>query len=253
MSFFNRILNFNQEAVRQREQRRSQRYPAGAAFPLQASLAMSGRTSEAVWDGRVTDISAHGISVLLPLTADAVRGETCSVHLSMEDQELTVPGTVANLRPQNDHAICGLELQFSDFPARKSYMQLLEAVAFGAMLVPADSRFIRQDGSGLHKEKYSGEADSELILWRQSPGGPIDSFEFRMNDYFVRGSRHAAVLEIFSQEAVQDGNKAGYSAPALHLATSAQEEIRRLYRWAVPNLTAAIPGDVRSFLAWFNS
>ncbi|MFI5335395.1 MAG: PilZ domain-containing protein [Opitutales bacterium] len=251
MSFFNRILNFSQEAVRQREQRRSQRYPTGAAFPLQATLTLSGRTPATAWTGTLTDLSAHGTSVRLPAGAAATRGEPGRLRLAVEEQQLEVAGTIANLRAHPDHTICGFELQFPEFNTHKNYMQLLEAVALGAMLAPADARFVRQDAPGLHKEKYSGEADTELILWREAPGGAIDSFEFRMNDCFVRGHRRASGLEIYTQETVKDELKSGYTQPTVHPNTATQEEIRRLYRWVVPNFAPAVPDDVRRFLAGF--
>jgi hypothetical protein len=255
VSFFNRILNFSQDTVRQQEQRRSQRYHVGTELPLGAVLLApgggSGGQPDTAHPARVLDVSAIGASVQLEPSTRAAKGDACRLRLSLEGGHVMVDGRVANRRNTAKHVTCGLEFTFADFNAQKSYLQLVEAVALGAMLVPADPQFIRQDSPGLHKEKYTGESDTELTVWRTAAGGPIDSFEFRMNDYFVRGSRHAPVLEVYSQESLKDEHKAGYSAPALHLVSSAEEEIRRLFRWVVPNLSRGVPADARNFLLGF--
>src|SRR5258706_289088 len=97
---FSRILDFKRQVLaRLRNKRAHPRHRVGADFPLKASLGLVGsekfnadqasvRGRGLHWSGRVGDISANGLNILLSPAATTARGEATILRLTLEDQEI---------------------------------------------------------------------------------------------------------------------------------------------------------------------
>lgn len=244
--FFQRILNFKQAAVQARELRQNQRYAVGAGFPLHACLLW--RDTEVA--GRVTNLSLAGLGIVISGAFTPPR-KACTVRLTVGPDALELPARLVHRQPLGADTSCGIAVEFPEFSAKLAYLQLVEAVAFGAALVAAAPAHVTQDTAWLHKEIYRGEGDTLLTVWREKTGGSVDSFEFRLADCFIRGHVKVPRLELYTQETLAALAKPGYSAPALTHFADENAEVRRLYRWVVPNLAPAVPADIREFLGRF--
>ena len=196
------------------------------------------------WTGRLINISALGASMQIHPAATGHRGEPCTLRLSLGDCDLEIPGTVAQFRGYRDYALCGLSLTFPDFETQKTYLQLVEPVAFGATLTPRETRRVKQDAPGLHKEEFSGHASALLTVWREIEGGSLHGFDFRMNSYGVRWSSGMPELETYGFTVLEKAGKGGTH----QLSEAQQEEVRWLFCLAVHNLAKAVPADARKFL-----
>jgi hypothetical protein len=106
---------------------------------------------------------------------------------------------------------------------------------------------VKQDVAGLFKEQFPGLASSMLSVWRLIPGGPINSFDFRMNDYGVRWTDGMTEVEPYGMAKLNPGGKKT-SSPFVQLSETQLEEVRWLFCLAVPNLPKGVPQDVRKFL-----
>jgi hypothetical protein len=254
MSIFRRILNFSQEAVDRNDKREAPRHPVGESFPVKAVVHLIGHDDDGLpladqakgqdWGGRLVNISAVGASMQIHQAAMAHRGEPCQLRLSIDRSHLEIPGKIAQFRVYRDHAHCAFSLHFPDFETKKAYLQLLEAVAFGASLVPRESRKVKQDTPGLHKEEYRGDDLAALAIWREPKRGTVHGFDFRMNSYGVRWSEGMTELETYGRPVGENS-----SNTRMHRLTEAQqEEVRWLFCLAVPNLAKSVPPDTRRFL-----
>jgi hypothetical protein len=247
MLLFKRILNFNRTKVDNSEQRGAERYAVGANVQFTATVRLSRHDDQGRPDPRgrqdpelpakVVNLSTLGASVQLPPEATATHGEKCLFELSLEDYQLEIPGTVAYFRQFPAHATCGVAFAFDFFEIRKAYLQLLEAVAIGASLIPVKASEIKPDATGLEKEVYRGKEGAQLSVWRADADGEIQRFDFRMNDYGVRWSHGQSELETYATKAAGSLNR------------TEQEEVSWLFCLAVPNLAKALQADVRKFLA----
>lgn len=246
MLFFRRILNFKPAAVRARAQRQNRRYAVGAGFPLHACAVW--RDAEVA--GRVTDLALAGLGIVVPGAFTPPRKD-CTIRLTIGPEGLALPARLAHRQPLGTDTACGVAVEFPEFSAKLAYLQLVEAVAFGAALVPADPAHVAQDTTWLLKEIYRGEGDTQLTVWREKAGGSVDSFEYRLAGCFVRGHVKVPRLELYTQETLAAREKPGYSAPALTRFADENAEVRRLYRWVVPNLAPVVPADIRALLARF--
>ena len=254
MSLFKRILNFSQEAVAQSDKRTGPRHAVGQSFPVKSVLHLIGHDEDGNplpetthgqdWTGRLVNMSSNGASMQLHPAAAARRGEPCSLRLGLGQSQLELPGTVAQFRTYRDYALCGFSLHFPDFDSQKSYLQLIEPVAFGAGLTPKASDKVEQDTPGLHREEYTGQYASHLTVWRDQRNGAVHGFDFKMRNYGVRWSDGMAEVETY-------GFTAGEPPTNGHLrqlSLQQQEEVRWLFCLAVPNLAKAVPSDTRKFL-----
>lgn len=246
MLFFRRILNLKKAAVQARELRRDQRYAVGAGFPLHACVLW--RAAEVA--GRVTDLSLAGLGLVVPGTFTPPP-KAGTVRLTVGPDALELPARLVHRQPVGTDTACGVALEFPESSTKLAYLQLVEAVACGAALAPADSAHVTQDTAWLLKEIYRGEGDTQLIVWREKAGGSVDSFEFRLAGCFVRGHVKVLRLELYTQETLAAREKPGYSAPTLTHFADENAEVRRLYRWVVPNLAPAVPADIHALLARF--
>lgn len=245
--FFKRILNFDKEAVAQREQRHAVRHLVEPGTPLRAALRL-GNHDKAV---RLLNLSTGGAGVQLPQPMDFKRGDTCRLRLELDGHALRLDGNVAHQLAETSQTKLGVEFKFANFEEQKGYLQLLEPVAIGASLKPGNPKLVRQKEAGLLTKQYHGSSDTLLTVWRHFAGQAVHSFEFRMHDYFVRSSTQPKVLEIYTCEDQEHVQKQGYGVPALKRASDQREEIRQLFHWIVPHISHTVPDDIREYLAQF--
>jgi hypothetical protein len=255
---FKRILNFSKAVVYRREKRKDQRSAAGHPFPFKTVLTVLGHDSEGRtvqqdsqgvdWAGRLANLSASGASIHLHSAATGARGDRCRFSFSRDDYLLSIPGTIAYFRAYPQYMLCGLKFNFNNFDTRKAYLQLLEPVIVGASLAPVDAKKVNQDSAGLHKLQFKGSTPALLTVWRQAPGGKLHSFDFRMNDYGVRWSEGMPEVEAYGMETLNSSGRKT-APPYLPLTTAQLKEVRWLFRLAVPNLSEAVPRDIRKFMA----
>ncbi len=259
MAIFQCLLRFPRNVLaRLRDKRKSRRYPVGAGFPLKATLTLVGadprgkRVLEAAreWAGPLANFSNGGICVLLPPSALTVRGEETTVHLSLEEHRLSIPCRVAFLRVYTAHAACGLQLEFRDEATHNAYLQLFEAVVIGATLAPVSRGKSARPSGGLIREQYKSDNGTQLTVWRKAEARALDCFEFAVGNHCLRGESDSKHLTVFNRRAKPATAQAD---PAAHdtLLHESAIELRRLFRYIVPNLTKAVPNDVRQFLAGF--
>jgi hypothetical protein len=126
----------------------------------------------------------------------------------------------------------------------------MEPVVVGSSLVPAATKPVHGQ-SEQTKEQYTGESNTVLNIWRDSPGGKPKLFELLVHGFLVQGTTEAPGLKI----SYRDGAKAvrGHSRPAVPVTMTAghKEEVRRLFQFIVQNLGKGVPSDVRKFLELF--
>lgn len=237
MLLFKQILDFKEATLaRLRDKRKGVRYPVGPGWPLKGTVSLRGNTStQCDWSGQFANLSPTGASLLLPPAAVTVRGEKTTLRLSIEQHTLQLPCVVAHFRVLATHAVCGLTLTFPDFTAEKSFAQLLEAAHLGATLEPTKAAAPRRP-AGSVMEQYRAGSSARLSVWRRGEDRQIERFELTLGQHTVRGDADSN-LEIQAQE----------SGDA-HAGKDATEEVRRLYRWLLPNLNKRVPADVRDFL-----
>jgi hypothetical protein len=244
---FHRIFDFDPAAVTRMEQRLNTRYTPGAAFPLQAWL-LVGHTE---LTAKVKDISGNGISLLLDPGAPVPADTAVRVRLRFGAHQQLVGGQVVHLHPEGTRLHCGISLAFADFPARKTYFQLLQPIAIGQSLQRVPDDRVIQNEPQFTKQVYRGDEDSALTVWvGKADGAPLHSFEFQMRDYFCHVDGKSGVLEAYQRED-SGSHKGKLSHPVFDVSGSLHAEIRQLFRWILPNLSAGVPDDVRAFLQRF--
>lgn len=264
MPLFSRLAQLKRDFLaRLTDKRRAQRYPVGPEFPLKATISLVGsefldrvrnREAQAArsWGGRLVDLSAHGASLALPPSAISVRGEPTTLTLRIEEHELAIPGEVVRFVALSTHAVCGVRLGFADAVQRASYLQLLEAVILGATLRPWYPTGLVRNPPGLMRERYQGEQGTVLNVWRRKEDRACACFELKLRQHLVRGEAGRPEVEVFTPSARRDARAAG-SAPGFRLSNGAHAEVRRLFRWIVPNLNRSLAEDLRRFLLGFKA
>lgn len=244
MQLFRRIFNFEKAKVAQLEQRLNHRYTPGAGFPLQATLTLAGRENPV----KVLNLSGNGLGLLLPKPAQALSQQIAHVTLKLADYRQELAAVVAHVIPRDQGLYCGLGLTFTDFAQQKAYLQLLQPVAIGQSLQPVPPERVIQNEPQLIKQIYRGESDSVLTVWLQmTMGTPLHSFEFHHEDYFCRATMATGQLEAYQLEDATT-KSAKLTTPVYDTTGELNAEIRQLFRWIVPNLSSAVPDDVRAFL-----
>ena len=258
MLLFKRILSSAKPENKSADKRKAPRYAVGAAFPFKAVLVLlvhdedgnptGDKDNTQAWGGRLVDLSESGANIQINPAAIARRGEPCSFKIGAADYQLEFTGTIAHFRTYPQHATCGFFFDFPDREIQKAYLQLLEPVSIGASLSVVEPKKVTQDNPGLLKEQYSGRANALLTVWRRSEAKGVYSFDFRMNAYGVRWSEGMTEVEPYGLSKLNlDGEKT--NSPFVHLTASELDDVRWLFCLAVPNLSKAVPLDVRKFLA----
>ncbi len=245
---FQRIFDFRKNNILQLEQRLNHRYTPGPMFALRATLNMAGRDRT----GGIHNMSATGVGLLLERDPALVGGRSGRLRLALDEYELILNARLIHAQPREDGFFCGLTLDFEDFTAQKAYLQLLQPIAIGCTLQPVPAERVIQNEAQFTKLSYRGESNSVLSVWREnSPAATLHSFEFMMQDYFVRADAKVRVMEVFQRAQLDRPPQLKVSAPMVDVLGGANDEVRQLFRWIVPNLPAVVPGDVRGFLQSF--
>ncbi len=229
------------------EQRLNHRYVPGGGFPLQAWLITGGKE----WGARVLNISGNGIGLGVDASAKPAAGLPVRVRISMGNHQQTLDGKIAQVRPELKVMHCGIGLLFRDFLEQRSWLQLLQPVAIGQSLQPVPADRVVQNEPQFIKQVFRGDEQSALTVWLdKSFGTPLHSFEFQMHDYFCHADAKSGVLEVYTREAAES-HKGKLSNPVFDQDRDLEAEIRQLFRWILPNLSKAVPDDVRAFLQRF--
>jgi len=248
---FRRIFNFEKTKVAQMaENRLNTRYTPGAGFPLQAYL----HVARYEWKpGKVQNIAGKGIGLLLDRETKVTTGQELKVKLVLGGQELVLDGRLVHVEPRSNGVLCGLDLLFGDFEEQKAYLQLLQPVAIGQSLQAVPVERVVQNEPQFIKQVFRGEGDCVLTVWlAKTMGTPLHSFEFQMDDYFCHADVQSGVLEAYLREK-SDSHKGKLSNPVFDQSGGLRDEIRQLFRWVLPNLSPAVPDDVRAFLQRFTA
>lgn len=247
MLIFRRIFNFEKAKVEQMEKRLNRRYVPGSGFPLRTNLHFGGRDCPAV----LQDMSGNGVGVMLSKDIALDPGQMARLDLVLDQHRLEIDTRVAHLQPHDQGFYCGLGLKFGEFQAQQAYLQLLQPVVIGQSLQPMADHQPAQHEPGFRKQVFVGESDSMLTVTTALAKGPaLHSFEFRMSDFFCQGSLQTGQLETGSQ-APQLAAETKTSNPVFETSGGLHAEIHQIFRWILPNLSAAIPKDVRAFLQQF--
>ena len=249
MLLFRRIFNFEQAKVAQlAENRRNTRYTPGAGFPLKAYLHLARDEWKA---GKVQNLSGQGLGLVLGRETKATVGQDLKVRLVLGGQELVLESRLIHFEPRPTGVLCGLDLIFGDFEEQKAYLQLLQPVAIGQSLQAVPGERVVQNEPQFIKQVFRGEGDCVLTVWlAKTMGTPLHSFEFQMDDYFCHADVQSGVLEAYLREK-SDSHKGKLSHPVFDQTGGLRDEIRQLFRWILPNLSTAVPDDVRAFLQRF--
>lgn len=246
---FSRIFNFEKTRVSQMEQRLNNRYVPGASFPLQATLL----AGEQEWPAKIRDISGNGIALVVETATPPAAGTPVQVRLMLQDYRQDIPAKLVQARTSGGQLQCGLGMQFADFPSRRAYLQLLQPIAIGQSLQAVAADRVIQNEPQLTKLIFRGEEGSVLNVWLgKAAGTPLHSFEFEMQDYFCRAEAAVGRLDVYTLEEA-DSHKGKFRTPVRESSGELEREIRQLFRWILPNLSASVPGGVRAFLQRFSA
>jgi hypothetical protein len=244
---FRRLFNFEKTKVDKMEQRLNHRYTPGGGFPLQAWLVTGGKE----WGARVLNISGNGIALLVDAAAKPAAGLPVRLRVSMGSHQQTLDARLVQVKPDLKGMYCGIGLIFRDFVEQKSWLQLLQPIAIGQSLQAVPEDRVVQNEPQFIKQVFRGEEQSVLTVWLdKSFGTPLHSFEFEMHGYFCRADASSNRLEAYLLEEA-DTHKGKMSNPVFDADGDLHDEIRQLFRWILPNLSKAVPDDVRAFLQRF--
>ena len=252
MLLFKKILETEATAFRPDDKRKLPRYAVGEGFQFKTILTLfsgdkgtTGRKGKD-WPVTVVNLSATGANVRLSLAAVAFQREHCSLKFSLGDYHLEIPGMLAHFRYGARHSLCGIHFSFPDAETHHSYLQLLEPVFIGDSLIPFPAGDETPDR---HTEHYGGNPLTTLTVNREAPGGAIIGFDLRMRHYMVGWVKGSPELEVYGLGEADPSAEPSAAPPLVALTPEEEEEVRWLFCLAVPNLTKAVPADVRAFLA----
>lgn len=259
MLFFNRILKFKPGAFgKLSDKRKSPRYAVGPNFPLRAAITLGGADTRGKptqstgrdWAGRLANLSRSGASIELHPAALTTAGEKSILKLSLGNVKLEIPCRVVHFRVYSNYATCGVELTHDGGTVEKAYLQLLEAVAIGASFAPAAAAAFKRAPSGMVVEQFRSEDKAQLYAWREATSKKIESFEMTMGEYCVRGDAKSPQLEVYARKTPPSG-KTALSDSTYTLSAGVSEEVVQLFRWVIPNVSKAVPSDLRMFIHRF--
>ncbi len=245
---FKSILETENDVSRSDEKRRAPRYLLGENFAFKARLALfqnngaplpQGKTKD--WSATPVNLSATGASVQISMAAVAFAKEKCLVKFARGDFSLEVPATIAHFRCYSQYSLCGVVFNFPNPEVEQSYLQLLEPVVLGTSLARVEAV---QNTPGQIVEQFNGN-NSTFTLWRDGPEGPITGFDFRMRQYAVRWAEGDAELQLSSVERTEENGEETLEA----LTPDQHDEVHWLFYLSIPNLSKAVPADVRKFMS----
>jgi hypothetical protein len=251
MLFFKKILGTAKADAPTERRAGGERYAITPRFPMKTTFNTVGRDEMGHllqngegrdWSGVLINLSISGARMQVPSTVHAHKGDPCKLKFDLEGYVLVVPAEIAHITHRSDSFLYGMKVHLSDDENSQAYRQLIDLVALGAVLKPTKPTQ-PDEASGYLVEQYVGEEGCRLDVWRAHAGRSIIAFDFRLRNYRVRGLSDRPTLEYFI-----DSDEAGTAVPA---PAAQAAEIQRLYHWVVPNMAAAVPEDVRSFLQKF--
>lgn len=241
---FNHILDFNEGQIQEVERRRTQRYVPGRGFPLQATIEIVGVPRLA----RIIDLAPGGAGLQVP-GPGCQRDAQAKLHLLIEDVWLEFHCRIAHVRAMTAGCRVGLTACFTDFSEKKAYLQLLQPVAIGCAFRPVPAEEVRQVEPGLHKLVFAGRPGAELNVWCQGNiNGPPQAFLWKLDDYLVQGELARDDLRIYSNKYLLAPTKKSPSQAFRKIPPKISDEIRRLFRWTMLNLSKEVPANIRTYL-----
>jgi len=259
---FKKILDFQKSDGGLLDKRGAKRYPVGVKFPLKVKITLSARDGEGRllpagkhsamdWGGQILNLSTSGLSIRLHPAAIATKGETCAIKLELDNKLFELDATVANYRTGQAFVTAGVLLKFPDAYSQKAYQQLMEPVIIGSTFDAISVARVKQDVPGLFKERYEGESDSVLHIWRDSTGKIPKLFEMLVYDFCIRGNSETSGLNISYREGAKAGKRESRPAFPVSPSPEHQAEIRQFFQFIVQNLGKDVPGEVKKFLELF--
>ncbi len=247
MLIFERIFNFEKAKVEQLEKRLNLRYTPGPGFPLCGTVHHGGRD----YSAKILDVSSNGVGVLVALDTGITAGYHLRVDLGLGQHRLEIEARIAHLEPREEGLYLGLGLVFPKFELQKTYLQLLQPVVIGQTLQLMAADRVIQNEPRFSKQVFTGDPDVLLTMRReQMAGTPLHSFEFQLPDSFCRGILRQGTVAPYALESLE-ANTAEQSQAVFETSGGLHDEIRQLYRWILPNLSPAVPDDIRVFLQRF--
>lgn len=246
---FQKLFSFLSDDAKRAERRLKNRYSVGPSFPLVVVLSAGGGSHR----GRVVNISAGGLGILLEQKPAADPAAPAEISFLLEGFEIKTAATVRYVRPAEPGFHCGLTLGFDLPETRTAYLQLLMPIAIGSTLVRVEG-----GGSGsqvepeFDKMTFAGESDSKLTVWCRRDGAATpENFEFQVEEYFVRGRAIDRGLSVFSLVDDDRPHRAKDTAPLFQSGSRLEVEIKQLFRWSALNMQQNIPDRLRGFLRSF--
>lgn len=262
MLLFKKILDFQKSDGGLLDKRGAKRYPVGVKFPLKVKITLSARDGEGRllpagkhsamdWGGQILNLSTSGVSIRLHPAAIATKGENCAIKLELDNKLFELDATVANYRTGQAFVTAGVLLKFADAYSQKAYQQLMEPVIIGSTFDAISVARVKQDLPGLFKERYEGESDSVLHIWRDGTGKVPKLFEMLVYDFCIRGNSENSGLNISYREGAKAGKRESRPAIPVPLSPDHQAEVRQFFQFIVQNLGKDVPGEVKKFLELF--
>jgi hypothetical protein len=108
----------------------------------------------------------------------------------------------------------------------------------GASFVPAKAKGTGGTRPGLVSQQYFADNKAVLTAWRGAQTGELDCFELLVGAHCVKGGHTVPPLEVFRMT----------KPPKPEGSAEVAGEVRRLFRWVVPNLPKAVPSDLRALM-----
>jgi hypothetical protein len=246
---FQKIFSFLADENKQAERRLKNRYAVGPSFPLAVALSGGGAISR----GKIVNISTGGLGIVVDQKPEVDAATPAQISFILESFEIKAAATLRYVRPAEQGYHCGLTLGFAQPESRTAYLQLLMPIAIGSTLV-------RVEGAGSNPQVepefdrviFTGESDSKLTVWCRRDGTATpETFEFQVEEYFVRGRAVDRGLSVFSLVDDDRPHRAKDTAPLFQTGSRIETEIRQLFRWSALNMQQNVPDRLRGFLRTF--
>ncbi|MEZ5414574.1 MAG: PilZ domain-containing protein [Opitutaceae bacterium] len=240
MALFRRILDFTPQSAAQTEKRHSSRYELPTPSPINCTLTQG----EDAWPCQIKNLSCTGANLLIKSKSHWHPGDQVQVRFDWEKHHFATPAKIVHLQTDSDSSAIGLAFAFTDFEARKTYLQLLEPISIGVGMSSQGQR-VQATEPGFETIRYHGIGQTLLTVWRGTEDGMLTGFEFRMNDYYVRNDQDRHLLKIYVSARDHSSLDEGIE---LQRTDQASDEIKLLYRWVLAYLNPELPEDVRTML-----
>jgi hypothetical protein len=246
---FQKLFSVLADESKQAERRLKNRYAVGPSFPLAVALSSTSGISR----GRIANISAGGLGVIVDRKPEIDPANPGQISFILEGFEIKAAAQLRYIRPTDEGFHCGLTLGFAQPENRTAYLQLLVPIAIGSTLAKVEGvGSSPQAEPEFDKIIFTGESDSKLTVWCRRDGSATpETFEFQVEEYFVRGRALDRGLNVFSLVDDDRPHRAKDTAPLFHTGSRLEVEIRQLFRWSALNMQQNVPDRLRGFLRTF--